>query len=291
MDSIIKTFNAALTAAAVGTFAASAQAGATEYGPALAMGNGQVRAFLEQTGSGAPKRLGIEFDDASLTGLPTAVSDGTWNVVDSEGNVAWFCCGHEHVLELPPSAVVTPFKHAVVNWNPHGHIPPGVYDLPHFDFHFYTITNEERQTIAAPSAEEMCDVGGGQVAPLSCADLATATQPLAASQLPPDYFSPGAVEPGMGNHLLDMLAPELAGETFTQTWIYGTWKGKISFFEPMITLAYFQELDGKRCYDLKLPEQFADPGYYPTRYCTQYVPAQGGSYTVELDQFAWYSGA
>jgi hypothetical protein len=24
-----------------------------------------------------------------------------------------------------------------LNWNPHGHIPPGVYDLPHFDFHFY----------------------------------------------------------------------------------------------------------------------------------------------------------
>jgi hypothetical protein len=24
-----------------------------------------------------------------------------------------------------------------INWNPMVHIPPGVYDLPHFDVHFY----------------------------------------------------------------------------------------------------------------------------------------------------------
>ena len=30
-----------------------------------------------------------------------------------------------------------PFKWVLLNWTPHGHIPPGVYDTPHFDVHFY----------------------------------------------------------------------------------------------------------------------------------------------------------
>ena len=30
-----------------------------------------------------------------------------------------------------------PLKWALLNWNPHGHIPPGIYDRPHFDVHFY----------------------------------------------------------------------------------------------------------------------------------------------------------
>jgi hypothetical protein len=34
-----------------------------------------------------------------------------------------------------------------MDWEPHGHPPPGVYDVPHFDFHFYMITPEERAGI------------------------------------------------------------------------------------------------------------------------------------------------
>lgn len=46
---------------------------------------------------------------------------------------------HEFVLPLPSEASRRsdiPFKWALVNWNPHGHIPPGVWDEPHFDVHF-----------------------------------------------------------------------------------------------------------------------------------------------------------
>ena len=41
----------------------------------------------------------------------------------------------------------TPYQFVELNWNPQGHEPPGIYDLPHFDFHFYTISLEKRNTI------------------------------------------------------------------------------------------------------------------------------------------------
>lgn len=34
------------------------------------------------------------------------------------------------------------------HWNPHGHPPANIYDRPHFDFHYYTIGEQERHMIA-----------------------------------------------------------------------------------------------------------------------------------------------
>jgi hypothetical protein len=34
-----------------------------------------------------------------------------------------------------------------LDWNPRGHIPDGVYTVPHFDVHFYLITREQREEI------------------------------------------------------------------------------------------------------------------------------------------------
>ncbi len=50
--------------------------------------------------------------------------------------------GSDHValfLTLPPEAAGTGFRVLQFDWNPHGHEPLGIYDLPHFDFHFYYI--------------------------------------------------------------------------------------------------------------------------------------------------------
>lgn len=258
----------------------------TEYGPVVDMGAGSIQAYVTLKGDNTPAEIGIQYDGAALSGLPDETappSDGTWDILDAAGNVVWPCCGYEHLLELPAAAAVTPFEHIVVNWNNHGHPPPAIYDKPHFDFHFYTISNDTRTSIAAPTAEEMCN----EMTPLTCADAETALRPLPEAQAPPDYFAPGAVEPGMGNHMLDLTAPELAGTPFTQTWIYGTWDGKISFFEPMITLEYLQNLEGKVCYNIKTPAAFAKEGYYPTRYCTSYHPGKD-IYRITLNRFEWF---
>lgn len=268
-------------------FAPSPHKRAPEFGPAQPMGEGQVRSYMVMKSHHRPDEIGILFTGSSLTGLPgvdAPPSDGTWDVLDANGDVVWPCCGYEHVLEVPQSALrATPFKHIVVNWNNHGHPPPAIYDKPHFDFHFYTMSNAERTAIEAPTAEAMC----GPDLPLSCEDLDTALAPLPDAQMPPDYFSPGAVEPGMGNHLLDSTAPELAGEPFDQTWIFGSWDGRISFFEPMITMDYLQNLSESQCYDLKMPHYFETAGFYPTRYCARHFELYD-VYQIALNRFEWF---
>ncbi len=52
---------------------------------------------------------------------------------------------HEYIVQLP-AGNKTPFTFLEVNWNPAGH--EGVYqDVPHFDFHFYTVPKSVRDGI------------------------------------------------------------------------------------------------------------------------------------------------
>lgn len=44
----------------------------------------------------------------------------------------------------------------------------------------------------------------------------------------------------MGNHLIRPAAPEFNGSPFTHTWIWGSQGGRISFWEPMITVAFLE---------------------------------------------------
>ena len=53
----------------------------------------------------------------------------------------------QYVLDIPDQAGSDFYTHALVDWNPEGHEPPGIYDLPHFDVHFYIIPNEDRLAI------------------------------------------------------------------------------------------------------------------------------------------------
>ncbi|MEX2581897.1 MAG: hypothetical protein WD766_01410, partial [Gemmatimonadota bacterium] len=60
-----------------------------------------------------------------------------------------------------------------------------------------------------------------------------------------DLATLGGVDPGaaslpfMGMHWFDGSTPELHGKAFTETFIYGSWNGKMIFVEPMITREFF----------------------------------------------------
>src|SRR6185295_527092 len=95
----------------------------TFFGPITPIGGGTGRAYITLDRAGVPTDLGLALTDAVMPGLPAANA--------------------EFVFALPSQASVTPFKHAVINWMPTGHPPPMIYTVPHFDFHFYTITNTE----------------------------------------------------------------------------------------------------------------------------------------------------
>ena len=209
----------------------------TYYGPPAALGQGQIRTYVTLGANQLPASVGVEFDADSLNDLPSAESDGRWDVVNAAGEVVWHCCGHEVELGFAPEvAGLIPFQHFVINWNPEGHPPPGVFDPPHFDFHFYNISSAQRRSILAPTAETACTENG--FVPVTCSDFEMLTQPLPAEQQPPNHVNVGAVEPGMGNHLLNFGSAEWSGKPFTHTWIFGTMGGSLSFWEPMITRDY-----------------------------------------------------
>ncbi len=282
-----RSFTAVTLTAAIllPSIAAAKKPAAYEETAPVPLGDGFITAF-GVVENGVPQALGVRFDDAVFDNAPTGHSDGYSDVLDSEGNVVWPCCGHERSPTMPANiAATTEFEHIVLNWNPMGHPPPHVYSVPHIDFHFYTQKEHKRIAITPPAAEDMC----GPTLPLTCDQLETALEPLPADQQPPEFISPGAVEPRMGNHLLWMFAPELDPDTpspFSHTWIYGTWGGEITFWEPMITKQYL-ESQPNECYDVPtLPAAAPKKGWYPSAYCIEFDDGTGQHF-VYLTDFVW----
>lgn len=289
---------AALAAATLVPMLASSQADAaggdqgrtTVHGEPVAFGQGTATSWYTyhappgQAGTDGvyPVALGFTIDDGFLAGWPDAPSDGAYDIYDGD-ELVWPCCGFEVLPPLPDLvAETTAFDHLVVNVNPEGHPPPMVYSLPHLDVHFYIISPAERAAITTPAdASEMCD----PMVPLTCEVLESVLTPLPYDQRPPGYVSVGAVEPGMGNHLLDLSAPEFNGQVFDNTFLFGSNQGHLTFFEPMLTRDYLLGLSGKDCRPVATPAALPEAGWYPTRYC---VHAKEGRLDISLDTFAWF---
>lgn len=169
-------------------------------GPEVQMGNGKARSWITITHSGVPMEIGIELTDEALYGLPQ-------NPLDFAAS--------RFVLPLHQKAKeITPFDHITINWNVHGHEPDHVFDIPHFDFHFYMISLQAQ--LAIPPY---------QVAPAAFDNLPPVSYW-------PDFYvpTPGGV-PQMGKHWINVnFHPP-----FTKTMIYGSYNGMFTFVEPMIT--------------------------------------------------------
>lgn len=111
-------------------------------GPIVKMGDGSVRSAFTVSPTGVPLKLSIEMTDAALENLPD-------DPLDFEHST--------FVLSIPQKAKdLTAFDHLIVNWNPKGHVPEHVYDVPHFDFHFYKISLS-RQMAIPPYTDETKD--------------------------------------------------------------------------------------------------------------------------------------
>ncbi|MER5636767.1 hypothetical protein ABT095_07425 [Kitasatospora sp. NPDC002227] len=275
----------ALPAPAAAASAHCSPAGCRSYGPAVPLGNGAMRTYAELDGD-RPLAVGLSLTGGALDGLPTEPNDGH-HCFDRDGDgtidLATECSdGHENVLALPPALhrlPGMPLRWALVNWNPMGHGPVGVYDRAHFDVHFYLQPKAERDAIRPGPCMILVD----------CADFATATEPLAPDYLPQDYTDRHLVEPAMGNHLVDPTGPEWHGIPFTRTFIYGAYGARITFLEPMIAVAALDQAAAGTapgdCSPVKQPAAWQQPGWYPRQYCVRYRPATE-EYTVSLEDFA-----
>lgn len=243
------------------------------------LGMGHARTFVALADDHSPERIGITFDREVLEGLPETPNDYS-RCYDYDGDGAHEpgeCLGdYEIVLPLPEEVAPDesiPFEWTTMSWNPHGHGEP--YTAPHFDFHFYLQPMEEVTAIRTGPCHEFID----------CEDLVRATVPVPEQFMPAGYLR-GASVGAMGTHYVSERAPEVLGEPFTYTWIYGSYEGHISFYEPMITHAF---LSGEPtvCAPIDLPEAWERSGYYPTEYC---IRSDQKMQTVSLEKFVYRAG-
>ncbi|HEX8776195.1 MAG TPA: DUF5602 domain-containing protein [Pyrinomonadaceae bacterium] len=221
------------------------------FGTATPLGKGSARSWVKLGKDGKPTAIGLTFTEAALVGLPQTLPAGQEGV--------------EYVLALPPEAAATPFNHIGIDWNPQGHPPGHIYDTPHFDFHFYMISPQERNQITARGADR---------------EKARRQPPL--EYVPDGYmYAPDSEIPRMGGHWADPQSNEFRGQPFTRSFLYGNYDGQIVFMEPMISKAF---LDAKTSVTeiIKQPRRYATPGYYPTKYSILYDPATK-QYTVALE--------
>lgn len=214
----------------------------------IQLGDGNLSLWLQSDKQGKPEVLGLTFSKKAFNNLP-----------QSDDHMA-----NEFILQLRKSEVNLPYDHLGVNWNPIGHPPFPTYQPPHFDFHYYTITEQERHQIAPgdPKLEVLPEAG----------------------YLPAGYIPTGGV-PMMGNHWIDPASPELKGEKFTHTFIYGSYNGSINFLEPMITLEFIKSRPNAR-YNIKQPLAFEKAGYHPMQYGVFY-DGQKDEYSITLENFVW----
>jgi hypothetical protein len=252
------------------------------YGSRVELGHGEARAYVELNTQGIAQEIGIALSEDALEGLPAT---GT-------GHAGGHQMPHTYLFDLPRE-YSAPFKFVEMNWNPAGHEPAGVYqDVPHFDFHFYTIERAEREAIV-PTDPQWADkanrIPGDEFAPPFAFPLAPPQAPLSAVAVPM-----------MGVHWIDVRSPELQGvlgkpdayRPFTKTFIHGSWDGEWIFWEPMITRAYI--LAKKEAQDpavrdelvpLPIPGQYQEAGRYPTAYRITW-DEQAREYRIELTGLA-----
>ena len=198
------------------------------------------------------------------------------------------------------------------HYNPAGHPPPEIYTVPHIDFHFYMMAEDDVQNISGGPLGE---------APLPFIGLADYDLPEA--QLPEGYMfeEHRFIVKEMGEHLLDATAPEFQDEAFTHTYVYGVYdpsidpgnpdrietlqlqgecvdlpvygsdgEGKIHFVEPMVTTDFLRnDLAEEVAVDVATPEVFAEEDEYPTEYVMK--PDGDGGVYVSIDGFEEFPGA
>jgi len=217
----------------------------TLYGDTAALGNGIVYTWAHYNAQGTRDLIGLSLTQGVLTNLPPFE--------------------REQTLSFPRLGTDTLFNHVFLNWNPFGHPPPGIWNLPHFDMHFMMVSIAERQAV----------VGGKDSV-------------LLPQYIPPDYFKETEVVPQMGSHWADSTSPEWHGQTFTKTMIYGFYRFQMFFLEPMITRAYLLTNPNDSLI-IKQPAQYLRTGYFPTRYTISY-DASNQRYNIVLRDFVFRMG-
>jgi uncharacterized protein len=244
-----------------------------QYGAPTRVGNGRARTYIviDQRRDRTPLEIGVVLDERALEGLPAS--------------------GMSMFDLALPAQNPTPYRLVELDWNSHGHEPDGVYSVPHFDFHFYTITANERNAIdPAALGDSAYQAMASNVPPQS--EWSQFYVPLSPPQ------GPIVAVPRMGAHWADLRAPELQGafghpenyRPFTTTFLHGSWNGRFIFDEPMITREFIlgrkhagSEASRDSVIAVSSAQQYRPTGYRPAAYRVAY-DAHDHAYRIALTQ-------
>lgn len=168
-------------------------------------------------------------------------------------------------LELHNKAEGLIVDHIDFGFNPHGHAGPG-FSVEHFDMHFYWISVDEKLSIPfSAGMDDLPDAG-----------------------IWPEGYGPDAVTvPQMGRHWLHESS---FSSDFDQTFIYGSYDSKFTFYEPMITMEYLKAKNFEDSYQIIPLGAYEEPGYYANSYEITYDPVKK-QYRVMLTDLFWAGGS
>ena len=159
------------------------------------------------------------------------------------------------VLRLPDAAQKgTGITQVTMYWEAMGH-PPGPYMVPHFDFHFYTISPE------ALAAVDCVDRSKPSALPAGYSLPDVALPPPMAAVVRQDTLI-GLCVPKMGMHALLTSEMESAGP-FRGSIVLGYDRGQPIFFEPMLTRDMLLE---KRSFELPMAGVAGQPRNFQANY-------------------------
>jgi hypothetical protein len=226
----------------------------------------------EKTETAAPTYLGVEqklgngkafswtkfSNDDKPTSIGITLTKGALDNLSHNGEFL--------VLALPKEAIgKTPFDHVMIDFLYTGHEPQGVYDVAHFDMHFYMQPLAERKAIP----------------PYMPATAAKFDNLPADGFIPKPYIRLPAGVPEMGVHWANPTSKELAGSgKFDETLIYGSYDGKVTFVEPMISYDFLKSKPNLTK-AVPTPTKFAKAMYFPMKYSIKQV---GDEIHVSLDE-------
>jgi hypothetical protein len=252
-------------------------------GDSATLGEGTVNTYVDLDATGELLAIGVRLSASTFQNLPLE-PDGTAPCFDVDGNgvedpmTECFMMLRRN-LQLPAatSAAIAPFGYVQFNYNPMGHPAPAppTYAVPHFDFHFYLVGQDDVEELRTGTCGFLMD----------CDLYERARVPVPERYMPATYIEVGAAAGGEGNHLLPSTAPELADPPadLSQTFIFGSFDGHLIFYEPMIAASFFTE-GVNECHQIAQPEAWEVAGPYPTQYCIRFLP-DDQAYTVSLESF------
>jgi hypothetical protein len=230
----------------------TASKAATYFGQSLPFSGDSIRSWIKTDVNGNPSSIGVTFKQSAFVSLES--QSDTMFVM----SLPFLALGPDAFGILAP-----PFDHIEVDWSKNGDPKPSVYDVAHFDVHFFVVSEGAQNAVMAGSD--------------------SLTTGMDTKYLPSGYMLDMNAEAMMGVHAMDTTGKEFHNQPFDHTLMYGFYQGNLYFMEPMVAKTY---LDSKTNFsaDIRQPQAFKKSGWYPTKYNIGF-DGTSNTYTISIDNF------